>query len=315
MVKYILKKLGSVIITLFILSIVLFGITHSMSGDPASVILGTNATPEAVAELRESMGLNDPIIVQYGSWLLDCLHGDLGDSYFRNESVVQSIVSCFAVSINLAVFAELLALVFAVPLGILAAMYRNRFPDIVVSVVSHIFLAIPAFVLALVLSIVFGGMLKILPVSGYRSMQFGFGMHIEYLLLPAISLACRQGALIARMTRSSMVEVMSSDYVKTAKAKGLSKGVITFKHALKNSLNTIITVVGQSFGEIIANVDVTETIFAIPGVGQLLISSISKRDYPEIQGVVLVISLMYCLINVILDLAYSAVDPRIRTSK
>lgn len=315
MVKYILKKIGSVIITLFILSIVLFAITHSMSGDPAAVILGSNATPEAIAELRETMGLNDPILVQYGSWLLDCLHGDLGDSYFRNESVVDSIISCFGVSIGLAVFAELLALAFAIPLGILAAMYRNRIPDIIVSIFSHVFLAIPPFVLALVLSIIFGGMLQILPVSGYKTMDYGFSVHIEYMILPALSLACRQGALIARMTRSSMVEVLSSDYVKTAKAKGLSTGVITFKHALKNTLNTIITVIGQSFGEIIANVAVTETIFAIPGVGQLLISSISRRDYPEIQGVVLVISLMYCIINIVLDLIYTVVDPRIRTSK
>lgn len=314
MVKYILKKVGSVIITLFILSIVLFAITHSINGDPATVILGESATPEAVETLRKSMGLNDPLVVQYVNWIGDVCHGNLGDSYFRGESVGESISECFGVSLNVAFFSEILALVFAIPFGILAAKYKNKFPDVVVSVISHTFLAIPSFVLALLLVIIFGAWLKILPVSGYKPMSEGFGIHLKYMILPALALSCRQGALIARMTRTSMCEVLSSDYIKTAKAKGLSERIVVFKHALRNSLNTILTVVGQSFGEIIANAAVTETIFGIPGIGQLLVSSILKRDYPEIQGVVLMVSLLYVIINFVLDFAYSAVDPRIKVS-
>lgn len=310
--KYILKRLGSVIVTLFILSIILFVITHMIDGDPARMLLGTEATEEQIQALREQMGLNDPILVQYFNWVADVLHGDLGDSYFRNESVVSAIKSCISCSLSLAVWAQLLALVIAVPGGIMAAKYRAKIQDGAISVFALLALSIPSFVLALILILVFGAKLKILPVAGYKTIEDGVWMHFKYLILPSVALGLRQAALSLRMTRSSVSEVLNTDYIKTAKAKGLSQRVILYKHAFRNALNTVLTVIGQSFGGLIAGAAVIETTFNIPGMGQLLVNSITKRDYPIVQGVVLVISLIYVLINFIVDLLYGVVDPRVR---
>ncbi len=312
--KYFINRIVSVLVTLFILSIFIFNLTHIIDGDPARIILGTEASEEAIQQLRTEMGLNDPVIVQYIRWFTDAVHGDLGDSYFRNESVMSAIGAHISCSLNLAVWAQLIALMLALPFGIIAARYRGGWQDGTVSVIALLGLSLPSFVLALLLILFFGAKLKLLPVAGYKTTADGMLLHLKYLVLPAVALGCRQAALTTRMTRSSVSEILNTDYIKTAKAKGLSQRVILYKHALRNALNTIITVIGQSFGGLIAGAAVVESTFNIPGMGQLLVTSVQKRDYPVIQGVVLVVSLIYVTINFIVDILYGVIDPRVRVA-
>ncbi|EZH65448.1 peptide ABC transporter [Bacillaceae bacterium JMAK1] len=309
---YILKRIVSLLPVLFVVSVVIFGIVHLTPGDPASYMLGEEASPEQVNELREELGLNDPIPVQYLNWLGGVVQGDFGDSYFMNQSVLDAIFSHIGPTLSLAIVAEIIALSISIPIGIVAAIKRGTATDQSVMVVSLMGMAIPSFLLALFLALIFGVQLGWLPVAGYQPLSNGLWNHLQYLILPAISLGAIQAALIARMTRASMLEVLNTDYIKMARSKGMKERTVIYSHALKNAFLPILTVIGATFGALVTGAVVTETIFNIPGIGQLIINSIERRDYTIIQGIVLFVTLIYVTINLIIDLLYGFIDPRVR---
>lgn len=309
---YVLKRIGALIPVLFVVSVVVFLLIHLMPGDPARVLLGPDAPENAVEALREELGLNQPLLVQYVSWLGDVMRGDLGQSLFIRKPVSRVLAEALAPTINLAILAQLVAIIIAIPSGIIAARNRGRFLDQSVMVGAMLGISLPSFLLGLFLMLIFGVSLQWLPTAGYSPVESGLVQHLRFLILPAMALGAMQAALIARMTRTSMLDVFSQGYMKTAKAKGLSNVSQTLKHALKNASLPILTVIGQSFGVLIAGAAVVETVFNIPGIGQLIVNSIERRDFVTIQGVVLLIAVSYVLINLVVDLLYSVLDPRIR---
>ncbi len=313
MKKYLLKRILSLIPVLIIVSIVIFGLIHMTPGDPARTMLGDQATEEDIAALRETMGLNDPLIVQYVGWVKNILHGDLGKSIFINEPMTQIIAEHIMPTVSLTIYALLIALLIAIPLGIIAARHRGRMQDQIISGFTMLGISVPSFLLGLFLILIFAVHFKVLPDAGYKPlMENGIVKFVRYLTLPAISLGLMQAALITRMTRSSVLEVLNMDYIKMARAKGVKEHVIVMKHALRNALLPIITVVGQSFIALLSGAAVVETVFNVPGVGQLVVNSVERRDYEVIQAIVLVIAVINVLINLLVDLLYGAADPRVR---
>jgi len=315
MLSYIVKRILSAIPVLLVVSIVIFLIIHITPGNPASVILGEEATPAQIAELEESLGLNLPIYQQYFSWVGGVFQGDLGTSYFMRVPVTDAIATQIVPTISLAIFAQIIALFIAIPIGVLAANKRGSFTDSSMMVFALLGMSIPSFLLALLLVLLFGVQLGWLPVAGFRPLSEGLLMHIQYLILPAISLGAIQAALIARMTRSSMLEVLNMNYIKSARAKGVKNVSLILKHAFRNALLPILTVVGQTFGTLITGAVVVETVFNIPGIGQLVINSIERRDFAVIQGVVLFITVLYIFLNLIIDILYGMIDPRVRLDR
>ena len=315
MINYIVKRILALIPVLLVVSIAIFLIIHITPGDPASVMLGVDATEEQLEELREHMGLNLPLYQQYFVWIGGVLQGDFGTSYFMNEPVLTSIIDHLYPTLSLSLLAIIFTILIAIPLGIAAANRRGTFADQSIMGVALFGMSVPSFLLGLLLSLFVGVHLGWLPVAGYQPLSAGLWDHLRYLILPAISLGAIQAALVARMTRTSMLEVLSSNYIKTAQAKGVKKGIVIYKHALRNAFLPILTVLGQSFGILIAGSVVTETIFNIPGIGQLIINSVERRDYAVIQGVVLFVTLAYVMINLIIDLLYGIVDPRVRLDR
>lgn len=313
MVNYIIKRVLSLIPVLFVVSIAIFLLIHLTPGDPASIILGIDASQEQVEELQEQLGLNLPIYEQYFHWITNIvLHGDFGMSYFMRIPVTEAIFNHIMPTLSLAIIAQIITIIIAIPLGIAAANRRGTLADQSIMGVSLLGMSVPSFLLGLILILLFGVKLGWLPTSGYQSLDKGLWNHLKYLIMPAISLGAIQAALVARMTRTSMLEVLGSDFIKTARAKGVKNRVIVFKHALRNAFLPILTVIGQTFGLLVAGAVVTETIFNIPGIGHLIINSVERRDYTVIQGVVLFVTLSYVFINLIIDLLYGLIDPRVR---
>lgn len=316
MAKYILKKAIQVLTVLFIVSFVTFFIIHLTPGDPARVMLGADASEEAVEALREQMGLNRPLPVQYIEWLGNVCKGDLGTSIFMEGTMLQIIGERLRPTVELTLFALIIAVIIAIPTGILAAKGRGRAMDQGMMVVSMLGVSVPNFLLGLLLVLLFAVRLHWLPASGYQEIaDVGWGTHLRYLLLPAVSLGMMHAALLSRMTRSSMLEVLNKDYIKMARAKGVKAFSLMFKHALRNALLPIITVIAQSFVSLMAGALVTETIFNIPGIGKLVIDSIGRRDYEVVQALVLLIAVMNVIIMFVLDILYGIIDPRIRTER
>lgn len=315
MINYVFKRFLSVIPVLLIVAVVVFSITYLTPGDPARVILGADATEIEVVELQDKMGLNDSLIEQFTRWFGNLLQGDLGYSYFMNLSVLEAFSEHFMPTLSLALMAQIIAILIALPLGIIAAVRRGSILDQIVMGISLIGISVPSFLLALILVLIFSVNLGLLPVAGYQPLSAGLGMHIKYLLMPAIALGAMQAALITRMTRSAMLEVFNNNYIKTAHSKGVKERKVLFKHALRNAALPILTVVGQTFGVLITGAAVVETVFNIPGIGQLIINSVERRDFPVIQGVVLLISVTYVLLNLVIDLLYGVLDPRVRLDK
>ncbi|MFD1928605.1 ABC transporter permease [Sporosarcina siberiensis] len=313
--SYILKRILSLIPVLFVVSIVIFMIVHLTPGDPAAVMLGEEATAEQISELREQLGLNLPIYEQYVQWVFGVMKGDLGTSFFMKEPVTEAIFEHLKPTVSLAILAQIVALVIAIPVGIIAATRRGTLADSSIMGFSLLGMSVPSFLLGLLLILLFGVQLGWLPVAGYKPLSAGVWDHFKYLIMPAISLGSIQAALIARMTRTSMLDVLNTNYIKTATAKGVKKRNIVYRHALRNAFLPVLTVIGQSFGTLIAGAVVTETIFNIPGIGQLIINSVARRDYAVIQGVVLFVTLSYVLINLVIDLLYSVIDPRVRLER
>lgn len=312
MVNYIIKRILSLIPVLLILSIVIFSIIHLTGGSPAASILGMEATKGEIDELNEKLGVNKPIHIQYLNWLKNLSKGDLGRSYFMEEDVNTAIKSHFIPTLELAIISMLLAILISIPLGALQAYYENSFFDKVISVLNLAGLALPSFVISIILMLVFALVLKILPVAGYQEFSKNPAEHFRYLVLPSISLAIGQSSYLIKTTRAAFLEELDQTYIKTARNKGYTELKIMFREVFKNALLPIITVIGQTFGSLVAGAIIVETIFNIPGLGQLLINSLSRRDIVLIQGIVLVTSVLYVFINLITDIIYSLVDPRIK---
>ncbi|GAB3842144.1 ABC transporter permease [Nesterenkonia populi] len=312
MVGYVVRRALALVPVLSVVAVVTFGLMHLMPGDAAAVMLGPDASPEQVDALRESLGLNDPLLVQFFSWVGAALTGDLGTSLFIGLPVTEVLLAALGPTINLAVLAQVLAILIGVPAGIVAAKKQGTGADQTVMVGALMGISVPSFLLGLFLMLLFGVILGWLPVAGYVPPDQGLGEALRYLALPAIALGAMQAALIARMTRTAMLDTLSKNYMKTAKAKGLKARVTLYKHALRNAALPIITTIGQTLGTLIAGAAVVETVFNIPGIGQLIVNSVERRDLVVIQGVVLMIAVSYVLINFLVDVLYSVLDPRVR---
>jgi peptide/nickel transport system permease protein len=312
MKKYIAKRLWSLVPVMFVVATLVFFLVHLTPGDPAAVILGPDAPQEAVAELRARLGLDRPLPVQFLHWFGQVLQGDLGDSIFLRRPVTQAIVERLEPTLLLAGLATMLAVLIGIPTGVLAAVYRSTWLDRLFMSIAVFGVSMPNFWLALNLIFLFALTLAVLPVSGYVPLRDDPLMTLRFLLLPAFSLGFPQSALIARMTRGSMLDVLSQDYVKTARAKGLSEQLVIYKHALKNTMITVLTVIGIVLAITLSGSVVIETIFGLPGIGRLIINSVLRRDYPVIQGTVLFIAASYVLVNLLIDLLYMYLDPRIK---
>ena len=313
MMAYIARRLISMIPSLILTTILVFSFMHMIPGDPAALMLGDLATPEQVERLRESMGLNRPLYVQYGLWVRGLLQGDMGRSIFFNQPVLTVIADRAETSIFIAIITMTMIVLIGVPLGILAAARHNSVLDQTISGVSMFFASVPTFWLGLNLMFFFAVVLRWFPTSGFPSvLSTGDWSNLRHLVLPCITLAAPNSALVIRMTRSSMLDVSRADYVKTAYAKGLKETSVTLKHIFRNSMIAVVSVLGFTFVGLMAGTVVTETVFSLPGVGRLIVESVLRRDYPVIQGIILVIALLYMTVNLLVDVIFAFLDPRIR---
>lgn len=312
---YLLKRILSLIPVVFVVSVVVFLIIHLTPGDPAAVMLGEDASPQQIEQLREQLGLNLPLYEQYFNWIVGAVQADLGASYFMDEPVTQALLSHLGPTVSLTFFSIVIAILISIPVGIFAARHRGSASDQSVMGFTLLGMSVPNFILGLLLMLLFGVMLRWLPVAGYEPLSSGLWSHLRYLILPAVALGTIQAALIARTTRSSMLEVLNHNFIKSARAKGVKERQIIYFHAFRNALLPVITIIGQTFGGLIAGAVVTETIFNIPGIGQLTINSIERRDYPMIQGVILMVGIAYVFINLVVDLLYGLFDPRVRLER
>jgi peptide/nickel transport system permease protein len=312
MVSYILRRVLSTVPVMAIVALFVFSLLYIAPGDPAAIIAGDQASPADVERIRQGLGLDRPFLVQFGSWLWRILHGDLGTSIFTNLPVSSLIAQRIEPTLSLMVLTLVLTIVVAVPLGVLAAWKAGSWVDRTIMAFAVFAFSLPVFVVGYVLAFVFALQFEWLPVQGYTPLAEGFWPWLQNLILPALALGCVYIALIARITRASMLEVLQQDYIRTARAKGLDQRSILFVHALKNAAVPIITVIGIGVALLIGGAVVTESVFAIPGLGRLTIDAILRRDYPVIQGIVLMFSFLYVLVNLMVDVTYTLVDPRIR---
>ena len=315
MFRYVIRRVLAAIPVMLIVSAAVFTLLYLTPGDPAYVILGPDARPDQIEELRERLGLNEPWYVQLGKWYGRLARGDLGTSLFLNQPVLTAIVERAEPTMLLTLFALLIAVSIGLPAGVFSALRRGRMVDALLMLIAILGVSMPSFWLGLNLIYLFGVQAKVLPVAGYQPLSAGLGENLRYLVLPAITLGLAQGALLARMTRSMMLDTLNEDYVRTARAKGLAQTAVVMRHALRNALIPLVTVIGLSFAVLIGGAIITEQVFNIPGVGRLLIQAISRRDYPVVQGVTLVVAGLYVLINLLVDILYGILDPRIRQSR
>jgi len=306
MLRHLLKRFLLTLPALWLVLTLVFLMIHIVPGDPVEQMLGEGAAPGAAAQLRHSLGLDQPLGLQYGHYLLGLFRGDLGQSFKFQAPVRQIIFERYPATLQLAFLALLVCASIAIPAGVLAAHRRGQTPDRLIGVFTLFGLAIPNFALGPLLILLFSIEIGLLPVSGRN----GLGSYV----LPAATLGAALAAILTRMVRGAMLEELSADYIRTARAKGLSTTAVLFRHGLRNALIPIITILGLQFGTLLAGTIVTETIFSWPGIGRLTVQAISARDYPLLQGCILVISLSYVLVNLLTDAIYSIVDPRVRIS-
>lgn len=310
---YVVRRLLATIPVMAIVAIIVFSLLHLSPGDPAHVLAGETATPDEVERIRQALGLERPFLERFAEWSLGVMGGNLGQSIFFGRPVADLILQRAGPSVALSILSLLIAVLIAIPLGVVAAWRAGRAADKLSMGFAVIGFSLPVFVLAYLLIFFFSVKLRWLPVQGYRPLAEGVGPFLQHLVLPSLALGIVYAALIARITRAAMLEVLGQDYMRTARAKGLGLLRMVFRHALKNAAVPIVTVIGIGFGMLISGVVVTETVFNVPGVGRLTVDAILRRDYPVIQGVVLVFSAVYVLINLAVDLSYALFDPRIRT--
>jgi len=312
MLSYILRRLAATIPVMLVVAVFVFLMLRLTPGDPAAIIAGDNANTEQVALIRTRLGLDQPIFAQFFLWLGNILQGDFGESFFFKKTVAELILGRLEPTLSLSLLTIVIAVTVAVPLGVLAAYKQGTWIDRVVMGFSVLGFSVPVFVIGYVLIYVFAIKLDWVPVQGYQPLANGFGGFLQRLILPALTLSVIYVALIARMTRTSVLEVLGEDYIRTARAKGQVELKVLFHHALKNAAVPIVTVIGLGIALLIGGVVVTESVYTIPGLGRLTVDAVLARDYPTIQAVILLFSLVYVLINLGVDLIYTLLDPRIR---
>jgi len=312
MLGYLLRRVLAAIPVMGVVALFVFLLLRLTPGDPAAILAGDNATPEQLERIRISLGLNQPLYTQFFTWVGSLLRGDLGTSLSSNQPVLKLIGQRIEPSIAVAIATIVLSVVIAVPLGVVAAWKRGTWIDRFVMGLSVVGFSVPVFVIGYVLIQIFAIDLRWLPVQGYRSIGNGFGPFFERLILPTVSLSFIYVALIARMTRASMLDVLSEDYVRTARAKGIGEAGVLLRHGLRNAAVPVITVIGTGFALLISGVVVTESVFNLPGIGRLTVDAVLSRDYPVIQGLILLTSAVYLGVNLMIDVAYTLLDPRIR---
>ena len=312
MIGYLLRRVLASVPVMGVVALFVFLLLRLTPGDPAAILAGDNATPEQLDRIRTSLGLNQPLYVQFVAWINQLLHGDLGVSLISNVPVLKMIGQRVEPSLSVALATIILAIIVAVPLGVIAAWKHGTWIDRFVMGLSVIGFSVPVFVIGYVLIEVFAIDLRWVPVQGFKSITAGFGPFFERIILPTCTLSFIYIALIARMTRAAMLDVLGEDYVRTARAKGVNEVAVLLRHGLRNAAVHVITVIGSGFALLISGVVVTESVFNLPGIGRLTVDAVLARDYPVIQGMILLTSFIYLAVNLAIDLAYSLLDPRIR---
>lgn len=309
--KYILKKILTMLITLFLVTMFVYLAFNLISGDPAVSILGTEATPERLEALRQEMGLNDPILVRYFRWLGDFLTGDMGTSYSYKLSVSSMIGEKIPVTLMLGAYSFALMLIISIPLGIYTSKHAGSAADRVIYVINQIIMAIPAFFSGILITFIFGRLLKIFTPGGYVSYKNSIGGFLGYMFFPALSIALAKSTMAVKLLRTSILKEADADYVRTAYSKGLSTTKVLYRHVLKNAILPTITFFGMCLSDMIAGSIVIEQVFSVPGLGRILLTSISNRDYPVVMAIIVIIAMTVLVVNMLVDIIYSIVDPRI----
>jgi peptide/nickel transport system permease protein len=312
MATYLIKRLIALILTLFLVSVVIFVVMRIIPGDPAQIILGLQATPEAVEALRAELGLNQPLPVQYLSWIGAMIQGDMGQSINYGVPITELVVQRLAVTGPLTLLAVLFSVAISIPLGIYASTHQNRPGDYGVMIFSQVGLAIPAFWAGLLLILLFAVQLKWFASGGFPGWSRSFWGSMQSLLLPAVALGLIRAAVLARLTRSSLLEVLREDYIQTARSKGLAEQIVIYKHAFRNAVIPVLTILGLQIGQLMAGAIIIEQVFFLPGLGRLVYLAINQRDLPVVQAIVLFVACVIVIVNFLVDLTYAALDPRIR---
>ena len=312
MITYLLKRTLILFLTLLLVSIAIFAVLMVIPGDPAQIILGIHATPESLRNLRHQMGLDRPVTIQYFHCMKNLALGDLGRSITYDVPIHSLILSRLQVTIPLAILSLIFAISISIPMGIYSSLHRNRLGDYGIMAFSQVGLAVPAFWAGILLILLFAVTLHWLPAGGFHAWQTDPIKALRSLLLPAFSLGFVRAAVLTRMTRSSMLEVLGEDYIRTARSKGLPKRIVVYKHAFRNAIIPVVTIVGLQAGDLLAGAIIIENVFHLPGVGRLVFEAIGQRDLPVIQGVILLIAVIIVVINFVIDIAYRYLDPRIR---
>jgi peptide/nickel transport system permease protein len=312
MLGYLVRRVLAAVPVMGVVALFVFLLLRITPGDPAAILAGDNATPAQLERIRASLGLNEPLYVQFFTWVNKLLHGDLGVSLISNVPVLKMISQRVEPSISIALSTIILAVLIAVPLGVIAAWKHGTWIDRCVMGLSVLGFSVPVFVIGYVLIQVFAIDLRWLPVQGFKSITAGFGPFLERIILPTLTLSFIYIALIARMTRAAMLDVMGEDFIRTARAKGIGEVAVLLRHGLRNAAVPVITVIGTGFALLISGVVVTESVFNLPGIGRLTVDAVLARDYPVIQAMILLTSLIYVTVNLLIDVAYTLLDPRIR---
>jgi peptide/nickel transport system permease protein len=315
MTVFIVKRLAIALVTLVVASVVVFAVMEVLPGDPALIMLGMNATPEALAAMREQMGIGDPVVLRYVSWATGLLAGDFGRSFTYASPVADLIGERLAVSLPLAAIALALSTAIAIPVGIFAAARRGRAGDTISMGVAQLGVALPNFWFALLLVYLFAVGLRMFPAGGFPGWSGGWWPALNALILPAVALALPQAAILARVTRSAMLEVLGEDYIRTARAKGLPRRTVLWRHALRNAMIPVLTILGLQFSFLLAGTIIIENVFYLPGLGRLIFQAIAQRDLIVVEGVIMLLVVAVVAVNLIVDLCYAVVDPRLRAGR
>ncbi len=309
--KYVVRKILTMILTLLAVTFFVFLSFHVISGDPATSMLGTEATPQKVAALREELGLNDPVFVQYGRWAAGLLHGDMGTSYSYRMPVTGMVANKIPVTITLTLMAFVLMVMISIPLGIYTAKHEGGVVDRIIYIINQIIMAIPPFFSGILITLIFGRIFKLFTPGGYVSYEKDFAGFIGYLFFPAVAIALPKAAMAVKLLRSSVIKEAKLDYVRTAYSRGNRTNDVLYKHVLKNALIPVVTFLGMALADMIAGSIIIEQVFSIPGLGRILLTSISNRDYPVVMAVIVCIAVLVLVVNMAVDLIYGLIDPRI----
>ena len=309
--RYAGKKILTMCVTLFAVTLFVFLAFHMISGDPVTSMLGTQATPERAEALREELGLNDPVLVQYGRWAAGFLKGDMGTSYSYRMPVSEMILDKLPVTITMTLMAFVWMILISIPVGLYAAKHEGGMTDRIITVVNQIIMAVPPFFAGILITFVFGMIFRLFTPGGYVSYQINIGKFVGYLFFPSLAIALPKAAMAVKLLRSSVISEMKLDYVRTAYSRGNSKRSVLYRHVLKNAMIPVITFLGMALSDMIAGSIIIEQVCGIPGLGRILLTSISNRDYPVVMAVIVCIATLVLVVNMVVDVIYGLVDPRI----